>query len=144
MIMQLPVLVALRCHPLTLQFLAVPPRTSKVIDPLPLPPLVVRTVTDPNLPDFVVIVRPNWRTGSKVTVVCGELVAAKCASALFAAVTRQVPAVEAVSELPDTLQLVAVPSVAVNDSFPVPLPPLVVRVSGELAVPLSDVMLRGT
>jgi hypothetical protein len=54
-----------------------------------------------------------------------------------------VPAVVTVSVLPDTWQLVAVPSIATNDRVPVPLPPLVVRVSGEFTVPLNEVMLRG-
>ena len=63
-------------------------------------------------------------------------------SAALVAVTEQVPAEVTLSDAPDTVQPLAVPSVAVYETAPLPEPPLVVSVSALPAVPLVEVTLR--
>src|SRR5665213_2347941 len=78
------------------------------------------------------------------TVVAGDETAWLVVEAAFVAVTMQVPTLETVSELPDTVQPVAVPFVALNVTAPEPEPPLVVRVSVLPMVPAREVTLRAT
>ena len=54
------------------------------------------------------------------------------------AVTKHVPADPAVREVPETVQLEAVPVVAVYVTLPVPDPPEVVRVNAVPNVPLVE------
>jgi hypothetical protein len=58
-------------------------------------------------------------------------------SPAFVATTRHVPALAALNELPEIEQPVAVPLVTVNVTAPVLDPPLVVKVSGFPAVPVT-------
>jgi hypothetical protein len=54
------------------------------------------------------------------------------------AVTKHVPAEPAVRDVPETVQLEAVPVVAVYVTLPVPDPPEVVRVNAVPNVPLVE------
>ena len=59
-------------------------------------------------------------------------------SAALVAVTKHVPAEPAVRDVPETVQLDAVPVEAAYVTLPVPDPPEVVRVSAVPKVPLVD------
>ena len=56
----------------------------------------------------------------------------------FVAVTKHVPAEPAVREVPETVQVEAVPVVAAYVTLPVPKPPEVVSVNAVPNVPLVD------
>jgi hypothetical protein len=76
------------------------------------------------------------------TVVAGDETAWLVVEAALIAVTMQVPTLETVSDLPDTVQPVAVPFVTLKVTAPVPEPPLVRRVSVLPMVPAREVTLR--
>jgi len=75
-------------------------------------------------------------------VVAGDETAWLMVDAALVAVTMHVPMLVTVSELPVTVQPVAVPFVTLKVTAPVPDPPLVVSVSALPMVPAREVTLR--
>jgi len=126
---QVPADVTLSEEPETAQPVAVPSTTANDTAPVPEPPLVISVSAVPKVPLVDVTVSAAWIAGAKVTVVGFDEIEAKVESPALVAVTVQVPADVALSEEPDTAHPVAVPSAAVNETAPVPEPPLVVSVS---------------
>ena len=72
------------------------------------------------------------------TVVAGDGITKKGASALLVAVTTRVPADAALSAPPDTEQPCAAPFTTVIDTVPTPEPPLVTSFSGVPTRPNRD------
>ena len=75
------------------------------------------------------------------TVVAAEEIAMYVVVAALVAVTRHVPALVALTVLPET-EHPAVPAVTVNVTAPVPVPPLVLILSAVPTKPLSEVILK--
>jgi hypothetical protein len=75
---------------------------------------------------------------TKVTVVATDEAARLVREAALVAVTRQVPKLVTVSDVPVTTHPSAVPGTAVKVTAPVPEPPAVVRVSGDPRKPVID------
>jgi hypothetical protein len=89
-----------------------------------------------------VVTRSVPLPSAKVTVVAGELALKYVDSAALVAVTTQVPALEAESELPLTAQPLAVPLVTVYVSAPEPEPPLVASESDVPTFPVTLVSVN--
>lgn len=75
---------------------------------------------------------------TKVTVVAADETARLVVEAALVAVTRHVPRLVTVSDVPVTTHPSAVPGTAVKVTAPVPEPPVATRVSAEPRYPVTE------